>query len=237
VLALQRDDRPAAVVSSNPGQALWCDIAEPAKARRTMERLMRDDMFSGWGIRTLATSDARYNPIAYHLGTVWPHDNSIIAAGFRRYRFDDAAHRVITGIMRAALQFEHLRLPELFAGFSSSDFDVPVRYPVANHPQAWGAGSIPFMLTTLLGLEPDAFGKRLRVVRPLLPEFVNRLEIRKLTVGAANVDLRFRRSASNVVVDILRVDGDLDVSVEQETGEAKPSPSPTPPSLVSRAKR
>lgn len=237
VLALQRDDRPAAVVSSNPGQALWCDIAEPTKARRTMERLMRDDMFSGWGIRTLASSEARYDPIAYHLGTVWPHDNSIIAAGFRRYGFDDAAHRVIAGIMRAALQFEHLRLPELFAGFSSSDFDVPVRYPVANHPQAWGAGSVPFMLTTLLGLEPDAFAKRLRVVRPLLPEFVNRLELRNLAVGAANIDLRFRRSASHVLVDILRVEGDLDVSVEQETGDAKTSPSETPPSPASRAKR
>jgi hypothetical protein len=93
------------------------------------------------------------------------------------------------------------------------------------------------MLTTLLGLDPDAFGKRLRVVRPLLPEFVNRLEIRKLAVGSASVDLRFRRSASNVVVDILRVDGDLDVSVEQEAGDAKPSPSPTPPSPTSRAKR
>ena len=125
VLALQRGDEPAAVVSSNPGHALWCDIADPKKARRTMERLMSDEMFSGWGIRTLASSEKRYNPIAYHLGTVWPHDNSIIAAGFRRYGFDRAAQRVISGILQAAMRFEHFRLPELFTGFSSTDWMIP----------------------------------------------------------------------------------------------------------------
>jgi glycogen debranching enzyme len=223
VLALQRDNRPAAVVSSNPGQALWCDIADPTKARRTMERLMSDEMFSGWGVRTLASSEKRYNPIAYHLGTVWPHDNSIIAAGFRRYGFDRAAQRVISGIMQAAMQFQHFRLPELFTGFSSEAFDEPVRYPVANHPQAWGAGSIPFMLTTLLGLEPDAFARKLRIVRPLLPNFVERLDVLRLAVGAAMVDLRFVRTAKDVTVEILRLDGELDVSVEQGPNEEKPA--------------
>ncbi len=215
VLALQRDNRPAAVVSSNPGHALWCGIAEPDKARRTMERLMRDDMFSGWGIRTLATSEERYDPIGYHLGTVWPHDNSIIAAGFRRYGFDAPAQRVIEATVHAAEQFEHLRLPELFAGFTSAEFDVPVHYPVADHPQAWGAGSIPYMLTTLLGLEPDAFANQLRIVRPLLPPSVNRLDVRQLRVGEATVDLRLRRTAHEIAVDILRVDGELDVIVDR----------------------
>ncbi len=226
VLALQRDNRPAAVVSSNPGQALWCDIADSTKARRTMECLMSDEMFSGWGVRTLASSEKRYNPIAYHLGTVWPHDNSIIAAGFRRYGFDRAAQRVISGIMQAAMQFQHFRLPELFTGFSSEAFDEPVRYPVANHPQAWGAGSIPFMLTTLLGLEPDAFGRRLRIVRPLLPDFVERLDVLRLAVGAATVDLRFVRTSRDVTVEILRLDGELEVSVEQGANEEKPTRAP-----------
>jgi glycogen debranching enzyme len=226
VLALQRDDAPAAVVSSNPGHALWCDIADPKKARRTMERLMSDEMFSGWGIRTLASSEKRYSPIAYHLGTVWPHDNSIIAAGFRRYGFDRAAQRVISGILSAAMRFEHFRLPELFSGFSSGDFDDPVRYPVANHPQAWGAGSVPFMVTTLLGLQPDAFSRKLRIVRPLLPEFVERLDVVKLRVGAAKVDLRFRRTAKDVTVDILRLEGELEVVVELEPDDTKPSQSP-----------
>jgi glycogen debranching enzyme len=225
VLALQRDGKPAAVLSSNPGQALWCDIADPKKARRTMERLMSDEMFSGWGIRTLATSEKRYSPIAYHLGTVWPHDNSIIAAGFRRYGFDRAAHRVISGILQAAMRFEHLRLPELFAGFSSADFDDPVRYPVANHPQAWGAGSVPYMLTTLLGLEPDAFSRRLRIVRPMLPDFVERLDMTRLAVGAAKVDLRFTRTARDVNVDILRLDGELDVDIDQGSSDSEPSRS------------
>ena len=226
VLALQRDNKPAAVLSSNPGQALWCGIADEKKARHTMERLMSDEMFSGWGIRTLATSEKRYSPIAYHLGTVWPHDNSIIAAGFRHYGFDRAAHRVIEGILIAAMRFEHLRLPELFAGFSSSDFDDPVRYPVANHPQAWGAGSVPFMLTTLLGLQPDAFSRRLRIVRPMLPVFVERIDMTQLAVGAAKVDLRFTRTAKEVTVEVLRLDGELDVSVEQSANDTKPSPSP-----------
>jgi glycogen debranching enzyme len=223
VLALQRDHRPAAVVSSNPGHALWCEIADSKKAHSTMERLMSDEMFTGWGVRTLASSEKRYNPIAYHLGTVWPHDNSIIAAGLRCYGFDRAAQRVISGIMQAALRFQHFRLPELFAGFSSADFDDPVRYPVANHPQSWGAGSIPFMLTTLLGLEPDAFGKRLRIVRPLLPESVERLDVLRLAVGAAKVDLRFSRTSTEVSVDVLRLDGDLDVSVEQRSKPASRS--------------
>jgi glycogen debranching enzyme len=223
VLALQRGDKPAAVVSSNPGHALWCDIADPKKARRTMERLMSDEMFSGWGIRTLATSEKRYNPIAYHLGTVWPHDNSIIAAGFRRYGFDRAAQRVIAGILQAAMRFEHFRLPELFTGFSSTDFDEPVRYPVANHPQAWGAGSIPFMLTTLLGLEPDAFNRRLRIIRPLLPKVVERVDVLRLAVGAAKVDLRFSRTARDVNVDILRLEGELDVDIELGPSEDEPS--------------
>src|SRR5262249_986283 len=108
-MALQADKKPVAVISSNPGQALWTGIAEPDKARRAMERLMAGDMFSGWGVRTLSTKEKRYNPAGYHLGTIWPHDNSIIAAGMRRYRFDDAAQRIFTGIVEAAMQFEHYR--------------------------------------------------------------------------------------------------------------------------------
>jgi hypothetical protein len=134
------------------------------------------------------------------------------------------------------MRFEHLRLPELFAGFSSTDFEDPVRYPVANHPQAWGAGSIPFMLTTLLGLEPDAFSRRLRVVRPLLPEFVERLDVMRLAVGAAKVDLRFTRTARDVSVDILRLDGELDLDIEQGPSEAEPArPSKATASTASRA--
>jgi glycogen debranching enzyme len=213
-LALQRDNRPASVISSNPGHALWAGIADEDKARRTAERLMADDMFSGWGVRTLSSREARYNPISYHLGTVWPHDNSIIAAGFRRYGFDEAAQRIFTAITDAALEFEHFRLPELFAGFARNEYGVPVNYPVADHPQAWGAGSVPYLLESMLGLVPEAFEHRLRVVRPLLPEFVDWLELRRLRVASAAVDLRLARAHDEIAVEVLRVDGDLDVVVE-----------------------
>jgi glycogen debranching enzyme len=155
-LALQGGGRPAAVVSSNAGQVLWSGIADAEKGRRTAERLLAADMFSGWGIRTLSEKERRYNPVGYHLGTVWPHDNSLIAAGFRRYGLDREARRVVAGIIEAATYFDNYRLPELFAGFSRDDYEVPVHYPVACHPQAWAAGSIPYMLESALGLVPEA---------------------------------------------------------------------------------
>ncbi len=214
-LCLQRDDRPAVVVSSNPGQALWSGIVEQDKAKQTVERLMAQDMFNGWGIRTLSLNEVRYNPLGYHLGTVWPHDNSLIAAGFRRYGFDEAFGSVAHGIIQAAMHFDDFRLAELFAGFAQSDYSTPVRYPVACHPQAWAAGAVPFLIETGLGLEPDAFEHRLRIVRPLLPSFVDRLEVKRLQVGKARVDLSFERQGDGTVrCQVLHVDGQLDVQVE-----------------------
>ncbi|HEU5415818.1 MAG TPA: glycogen debranching N-terminal domain-containing protein [Candidatus Angelobacter sp.] len=215
-IALQKDNRQAAVISSNPGQALWTGIIEKSMAGSVVRRLTADDMYSGWGIRTLSVKERRANPIGYHLGTVWPHDNSIIAAGFRLYGFDDQAVQVMDGILEAASHFEHYRLPEVFAGFSRQQFAVPVRYPVACHPQAWAAGSVPFMLSSLLGLTPDAFNGHLRVTRPVLPRNVSELELRELKVGEGSVDLRFRRTERGVVqVDVLKQDG-ITVNVEPE---------------------
>jgi len=214
-LALQGDDhRPAAVLSSNAGHALWAGIADPEKARRTAERLLRHDMFNGWGIRTLSESEFYYNPLGYHLGTVWPHDNSLIAAGFRRYGFDTAAMQVFIGLLDAAVYFEGSRLPELFAGFPRDDYSVPVNYPVACQPQAWAAGTVPYLLKVMLGLTPEAFDRRLRIIRPLLPEFVNHVEVKRLRVGAARIDLWFERTAAGVAVNVLSVDGELQVIVD-----------------------
>jgi glycogen debranching enzyme len=212
-LALQAGGQPAAVIASNPGQALWTGICDDGKAQQTIARLMADDMFSGWGVRTLASGAARYNPIGYHLGTVWPHDNSLIAAGFRRYGGDVDACRIFTGIVEAAMYFESYRLPELFAGFGRGPHSVPVRYPVACHPQAWAAGGVPYLVTTLLGLQPDAFARRLRIVRPMLPDFIDRLHLRGLRVGAARADLSFTRADGRLAV-AAQVEGDLDVVVE-----------------------
>ena len=219
-LALQSDRRPAAVLSSNPGHALWAGIADPDKARRTMERLMAEDMFNGWGVRTLSERERRYNPLGYHLGTVWPHDNALIAAGFRRYGFDEAARRVFSAIAEAAMHFEHYRLPEVFAGFRRQEYGVPVRYPVACHPQAWASGAVPYLVEALLGLVPEAFERRLRVVRPILPDFIDRLEVRRLRVGEARASLKFERISDGVAVKVLDVAGDLDVIIEPEAPTA-----------------
>jgi glycogen debranching enzyme len=216
-LALQADHKPCAVVSSNPGQALWGGIVDVQKARKTAERLLCDDMFSGWGVRTLSSEATAYNPIGYHLGTVWPHDNALIAAGLRRYGHDDAFQRIFSGIVEAALHFPDYRLPEVFAGFSRAEHSIPVRYPVACHPQAWAAGAIPSMLTAALGLQPDAFARRLRIVRPILPAYVSRLDLRRVRVGDARVDLRFQRGAEDAVtVEMTGLAGELDLSVEHD---------------------
>ncbi|HEU4586463.1 MAG TPA: glycogen debranching N-terminal domain-containing protein [Gemmatimonadaceae bacterium] len=213
-LALQGDKSQAAVVGSNAGQALWTGISDPDKAKRTARRLMAEDMFNGWGIRTLASSEARYNPIGYHLGTVWPHDNSIIAAGLRRYGLDENASAIFESISDAATTFDNYRLPELFAGFPRRRFGVPVHYPVACHPQAWAAGSIPFLLQTLLGIHAEAFEHRLRVVRPMLPELAHHVILRGLRVGDAATDLRFQRTSHGVAVDVLSIEGELNVLLE-----------------------
>ena len=222
-LALQRDDVPAAVVTSNPGHLLWTGLAGSDRAARTVARLLADDMASGWGIRTLSSDARAYNPIGYHLGTVWPHDNAIIATGFRRYGHDDAALRVFEGLVEAAMDFDGYRLPEAFAGFGRETLQIPVRYPVACHPQAWAAGAIPMVLAALLGLVPDGFERRLRIVRPILPGFVDLVELRGIRVGGLSADLRFRREGDRVRVDITRTDDGLDVQVEP-TGRIGPEP-------------
>jgi glycogen debranching enzyme len=215
VMALERDRRPCAVVASNAGQVLFSGIASKGRATKVQRRMLADDMFNGWGIRTMSTAAAAYNPIGYHLGTVWPHDNSLIAAGFRRYGLDDAAVRILGSMVEASGDFEHQRLPECFTGLERSTFDIPVRYPVACHPQAWAAGAVPYLLTTTLGLEPEGFDRRLRIVRPALPSFVDRLELRGLPVADARVDLEFERGPDATNVTVNRVDGELDVVVEQ----------------------
>ena len=214
-LALQAQNRPAAAISSNPGQALWTGIVDAKNAGPTVARLLSEEMFSGWGIRTLSSKELRYNPIGYHLGTVWPHDNSLIVAGFRRYGFDTEACRVFTAIVEAAQHFEHYRLPEVFAGFDRESYDVPVRYPVACHPQAWAAGAVPYLLQAVLGLTPEGFEHRLRIRHPVLPEFVRWLDLHRLRAGHAHADLRFERAQNGTVhVTVVNIDGDLDVVVE-----------------------
>jgi glycogen debranching enzyme len=219
VLALQRDGRPATVVSSNAGQVLWGGIARPDRARRISERLLGEDMFSGWGIRTLSHREERFNPVSYHLGSVWPHDNAIILAGFRRYGLDHAATRVFDALLDAAIEF-HGRLPELFCGFRRREHESPVPYPSASSPQAWAAGALPHGLWNLLGLRPNALEDRLDVRRPILPERLQSLMLSALRVGRATVDLRFERDGDRVTVEADVHAGRLDVRVTDDL--AKP---------------
>jgi glycogen debranching enzyme len=198
-MGLERDMRPLAVVSSNAGQVLWTGIADDDHAHATADRLMQDDMFSGWGIRTISTTARRFNPVAYHLGSVWPHDNSIVFAGMRRVGRDDAVC-VFQAMLEAAGFFPSCRLPELFAGFDRQRFPRPVHYPVACHPQAWAAGAIPFMLQSALGIRPAAFEHRLVVERPVLPAALGVVQLEDLKVGDGVCHLRFERRADGTAV-------------------------------------
>lgn len=220
-LALEAGKRKVAVVSSNAGHALWAGIADSEKAKQTADRLMGGDMFSGWGIRTLSRDEVRHNPTGYHLGTVWPHDNALIANGFRRYGFAQEASRIFDGIIESAMHFPGYRLPELFMGFDRAEYGMPVSYPVACRPQAWAAGAVPYLVRTLLGLEPEGFERRLRIVNPILPSFVHHLEIHRLRVGEGRVDLRFERTpGERVAVEVLAVDGPLDVVMDLGRGKS-----------------
>ncbi|MEZ5361880.1 MAG: glycogen debranching N-terminal domain-containing protein [Bryobacterales bacterium] len=211
-MALEKGGRPLEVVSSNCGHALWAGIADDDKAQRTALRLFQDDSFSGWGVRTLAASEKGYDPVGYHLGAVWPHDNSILVGGLKHHLRDEEALRIFQGMLDAAESFEHFRLPEAFSGFSREEYSTPVRYPVACHPQAWASGAMPYMLQQVLGLEADAFEKRLRIVRPCLPGHIRELQLCGVHVGGASVDLHFKGGKEGATVEA-RAYGELEVDV------------------------
>jgi glycogen debranching enzyme len=210
------DGRPSEALASNQGHLLWALALPQERARAVRDSLMSDAMFSGWGIRTLAAGEAGYNPVGYHLGTVWPHDTAMIAFGLRKYGFDDDFARIFEALLEAASNAEAYRLPELFAGFSRTEFGTPVPYPVACQPQAWAAGAIPYLVTGALGLVPDGLERRLRVRRPSLPSWLSRVEVRGLRVAGACVDLLFERAGEGdgVALTDVRIDGDVEVVLE-----------------------
>ena len=214
-LALEAGGRPVTVITSNAGQTLWTGIADPDKAQQTARRMMQEDMFSGWGVRTLSEQEVRYNPFAYQLGSIWPFDNSLILAGLRHYGLDDFACRIFSTTLAAATRFDLGRLPEFFAGTQREEGLSPAHCPRADPLQAWSAGSVPFMVSELLGLRPQGFEQTLRIVRPVLPEPIDHLELHGIQIGAARVDLRFaRESAGHIVPQVLNVHGALKVEFE-----------------------
>ncbi|MBV9310757.1 MAG: amylo-alpha-1,6-glucosidase, partial [Solirubrobacterales bacterium] len=213
-LALQKGGRQAQCVTSNPGQALWSGIVSPEKGKAVAEVLMSEPMFSGWGIRTVARDEAAYNPIEYQLGSIWPHDNSIIAAGLKRYGHAEETSRIFSSIFAAATRFEQYRLPEVFSGFSRGQYPEPVHYPVACRPQAWSAGTIPYLLQAALGLAPHATSE-LEIRQPALPEWLNEVSVSNLQFGGRRVDLEYKRSGATTFVAVRRRDGDVKVHVYQ----------------------
>jgi glycogen debranching enzyme len=216
-MALDADKRPSRVLASNQGHLLWALAVPPERAAAVRDALMGEGAYSGWGVRTLSASERAFNPVGYHTGTVWPHDNAFFAMGLRKYGFDEAFVRVLEDMLDAAASFHAYRLPELFAGFSRADYEDPIPYPVACSPQAWAAGALPSMITAGLGLVPDGLNRKLRVRRPTLPRHVDRLTIQGLRIADARVDLRFERvggrSAAVALTDA-RIDGDVEVLLE-----------------------
>ena len=212
-MALDGEKRRADAIASNAGQCLWTGIVSPERARRTAERLMAPDMFNGWGIRTYAAGQVGYNPIGYHTGTVWPHDVSLIAAGFKRYGFHDEANRLVGRVFEASQHFAEFRLPELFCGFDRDISPVPVPYPVACSPQAWAAGSVFLFLETMLGLRPHASTGELELARPELPEWLTKVTVNNLRVGDADVDLLFHRWRGGTSAEVLRKSQGLAVTI------------------------
>jgi glycogen debranching enzyme len=204
-------------ITSNPGHALWTGIASRERAGLVADRLLSPALFSGWGIRTLAEDMAAYNPLGYHLGTIWPHDNALIVAGLMRYGFPDYARRIATSLFDAARTFRYYRLPELFCGIPRTEHSAPIGYPVACSPQAWAAGSLPFMLQALLGLRPESGGRSLLVDRPALPAWLREVRVTGLRVGSGRVDLIARRDGQRTTVEVSAVDGDIAVDVRLDS--------------------
>jgi glycogen debranching enzyme len=214
-LALDGGKRPCEVIASNAGHCLWTGIVPEQRAAAVAKRLLADDMFSGWGIRTLSARERRYNPMSYHNGSVWPHDNAIAAAGFRRYRFGALTVNVASGLFEASRHFERRRLPELFCGFTRRADHGPISYPVACSPQAWAAGSALQLLTSMLGLEADAVAGRLTFVNPQLPPWLRDVELHDLRVGSSSLDVAIGRGRDGAAVELIGRRGDVELIVRR----------------------
>ncbi len=212
-LALDGDKAPCAVRTSNAGQVLFSGIAREDRARLIAEALMGPAFFSGWGIRTVARGEARYNPMSYHNGSVWPHDNALIALGLARYGFKRAVGRLAVGLAEAAAYMDLRRLPELFCGFQRERRRGPTLYPVACAPQAW-ASATPFSLVeAMLGLEFRPETSEIHLRDPRLPAFLEQVILRNLNVGDSSMDLRVHRHGDEVSIEVLRAEGKIQASV------------------------
>jgi glycogen debranching enzyme len=212
-LALDGDKRPCRVPASNAGHALFAGIAAPDRARRVATNLLRADAFSGWGIRTLPFGQSRYNPMSYHNGSVWPHDNALIAMGFARYGLKTEATRVLSAVYNAGKHQDLSRLPELFCGFNRRPHRAPTPYPVACAPQAWSAAAIFGLLGACIGLDLIYEQKEIRFANPVMPDFLSEVIIRNLRLDSSRVDVRLHRYGPDVTLNVLSREGGAHILV------------------------
>jgi glycogen debranching enzyme len=217
-LGLDADKRQIDAIASNAGHCLWSGIVPPERARRLADRLFRPDMWCGWGIRTLSSRNPAYNPYSYQRGSVWPHDNGIIAAGLKRYGFADHANKIAEGIFAAASYFNSYRLPEVFSGLERRPGTFPAQYIGANIPQAWAAGSVIHLLQTILGIRADA-PNHVLYVNPTLPDWLPALELEWLRIGDSILDIRFWRDGDGSHFEAGHVQG-RKIRVEREATRA-----------------
>lgn len=216
-LALDKNGNQLKVITSNAGHLLETGILDSYYAEIIAERLFKSDMFSGWGIRTLSSECLAYNPMSYHNGSIWPHDNSIIALGLAKIGKIDSVIKITTALFEAARLMYYKRLPELFCGFTRQfrRLDPPVSYPVACIPQAWAAASTFLLIQSMLNIEPDAQSNKLRILNSEIPQWISSLQIENLKIGNAFVDMDFRRTSRGMVIDVLEKRGKIDIIIRK----------------------
>ncbi|MFL6711699.1 MAG: glycogen debranching N-terminal domain-containing protein [Sulfurifustis sp.] len=212
-LALDGEKRLCHVAASNAGYALYTGIAEPDYARRTAELLVSPAFYTGWGMRTVARGERRYNPMSYHNGSVWPHDNGLVALGFARYGFKEHAVKLLGGLFDASIALDLHRLPELYCGFERLPGQGPTLYPVACLPQAWASGAVFHLLQACLGVSFSPEKPQMRFNHPWLPEYLQWIEIKNLRFRDGSLDLVIRRHLQDVSVNVLRKDGGVEVAI------------------------
>jgi len=213
--ALDGEKRQVASVTSNPAHGLYCDVVDADRAQLMARRLLAPDMFSGWGIRTMSKSSVAYNPMSYHNGSVWPHDNAFIGAGLKRYGHGRATNRLATALFDMAATVDDMRLPELFCGFTRRSPNRAVAYPVACSPQAWASGAPYLLLQAMLGISARAPENMLLVNKPHLPPWLNTVELHNLRVGRSRISVVFRRQGETTGFSLLEKDGNVRVLMEE----------------------
>jgi glycogen debranching enzyme len=212
-LALDGDKRPCRVKSSNAGQCLFSGIVVSERATRVAKTLLNQDSFSGWGVRTLAASEVHYNPMSYHNGSVWPHDNALIAFGLGRYGLTEPLVRIFSGMFDASLSTDLHRLPELFCGFHRRAGENPTLYPMACAPQSWAAGSVFMVLQACLGLSFNAPKQEICFFHPVLPAFLQTVELKGLRMNGSSLDIVLHRHPQDVGIEVVRKEGEVSIVI------------------------